>query len=144
MPPLFLRGIRQRISLSNEDTNHQNGDGYSRRKSHCIIRKIRNAKDRTDSPSQGARPHKQRPPLVSPVNGENIIVWAPNNTKSPLLGADQIRWLQKDVRCWIDISWSNFLSLLQLYYNDVREHKTQVDNCDKDASWLIKEDKESG
>ena len=58
--------------------------------------------------------------------------------------ADQIRWLQKDVRCWIDISWSNFLSLLQLYYNDVREHKTQVDNCDKDASWLIKEDKVSG
>ena len=94
--------------------------------------------------SQGARPHKQRPPLVSTVNGENIIVFAPNNTKSPLLGADQIRWLQKDVRCWIDISWSNFLSLLQLYYNDVREHKTQVDNCDKDASWLIKEDKVSG
>ena len=58
--------------------------------------------------------------------------------------ADQIRWLQKDVRCWIDISWSNFLSLLQLYYNDVREHKTQVDNCGKDASWLIEEDKVSG
>ena len=107
MPPLFLRGIRQRISLSNEDTNHQNGDGHSRRKSHCIIRKIRNAKDRMDSPySQGARPHKQQPPLVSPVNGENIIVWAPNNIAECLhksLGinnaADQIRWLQKNGRC---------------------------------------------
>ena len=26
----------------------------------------------------------------------------------------------------------------------VREHKTQVDNCGKDASWLIREGKVSG
>ena len=40
-----------------------------------FIRRICNATDRMDSPSKRARPHKQRPPLVSPVNGENIWAW---------------------------------------------------------------------
>ena len=58
-----------------------------------------------DSPSKRARPHKQRPPLVSPANGENIWAWGSQldadfsrviYTRSAILGiSGRARWLFK-------------------------------------------------